>query len=440
MITKKKLLSLLKENLNEMPIDYGQNPERINPDLERKLANKQHTYKDNPGIPQEKPQGLPSNFEELIASKRFIDIVNVVKRYTGFQGNVTDQNSFSRLMGMMQQSMMDVLQFESQNKESLEELAVELVKKEMAIPEGSLQFDAKLVPIGGISSEGFQQQEQNPTEDEIEQQFGISDEQAVNDIEDTINALEKFNDEVAKRRLLNAMIQGSAKKGHYMFELVNQRLEEMSNGIVRKYGILMSVNDILYWLFPDEMLINSGEGGGFAGKEEIDTETDPPTVKARGVFFPVLVHELIKGTVEILATKGLPDDPKSAEMVMGKTDTLPSEIWDVRFGPIIWEKFIQTYPDRLFDDDKKHIQNYLISRFSALNTDEFFKLMKMILKGDNMANQIIERMVQDIEQSLSNEDYEEDEYDREYGDSGDAGESGLDDFLGTLGIRLSDDE
>lgn len=439
MISKKNLLHLIERNLKEMPVDYGDAPERMNPDLERKLADKQHTYADNPGIPQEKPEGLPSNFEELIASQRFIAVVNTIKRYTGFEGNVTDQNSFNQLMGMMRQSMMDVLRFESQNKEALEELAVELVKKEMAIPEGSLQFDAKLVQIGGISDEGFQQQEQNPTDEEIEQQFGVDEEEASNGVEEVMDAFEKFNDEVAKRRLLNAMIQGSAKKGHYMFELVNERLEQMNNGIVRKYGILMSINDSLYWLLPDQMLMDAGQGGGFAGKEEVDTETNPPTVRARGVFFPVLVHELIKGTMEVLATQGLPDDPKSAEMVMGKTDTLPAEIWDVRFGPIIWEKFISTFPNRLFDEDKKHIQNYLISRFSALTAEEFFKLMNMILKGDERGNQIIDRMVRDIEESLRSEDYEEDQYNREYGDDNDD-EGGLDDLLGSLGIRLPENE
>lgn len=262
-------------------------------------------------------------------------------------------------------------------------------------------------------------------------------------VEEMMGAFEKFNDEVAKRRLLNAMIQGSAKKGHYMFELVYDKLEELERGIVRKYGILMSVNDSLYWLFPDEMILATGDGGGFAGKEEIDTETDPPTIKARGVFFPVLVHELIKGVTEILTTQGLPDDPRAAEMVMGKTDTLPAEIWDVRFGPVIWEKFIETYPDRLFDDDKRHIQNYLISRFSALTTDEFFKLTKMILRGDQRAKQIIDRMVSDIEESLRNEDWEEDKYNREYGDEDDDGDgdggNGLSDFFNSLGIDLPED-
>ena len=26
-------------------------------------------------------------------------------------------------------------------------------------------------------------------------------------------------------------------------------------------------------------------------------------------------------------------------MVMGQTDTLPYEVWDLRLGPVIWDKF-----------------------------------------------------------------------------------------------------
>ena len=439
MFSKKKLLHLIERNLIEMPLDYGNNPERINPDIAAKLADKQHTYKDNPGIPQEKPEGLPSNFEELIASKRFIDTVQKVKHYTGFQGNVTDQNAFAQLSMAARQNMMDIMQFERTHKQELEQLAVELVKKELAIPEGSLQFDAQLVGIGEIDNSGFSQEEENPTDEEVEEQFGVDSEEAGEDIEQTINAFDKFNDEVAKRRLLNALIQGSAKKGHYMFELVNTRLEQMSTGIIRKYGVLMSINDLLYRIYPDDALMSAGQGGGFAGKEELDTETNPPTVKARGVFFPVLVHELIKGTMEVLATQGLPDDPKSAEMVMNKTDTLPAEMWDVRFGPVIWEKFIESYPDKLFEDDKKHLANYLISRFSALTTEEFFRLTKLIMKGDRLGKEIIARMVQDIEESLRNEDWEEEEYNMEYGDEDGDGDN-LDDFLGSLGIGLPENE
>ena len=134
MINKKSLLETIK-NIKEMPVDYGDNPERIEPGLEDKLSTQDTPYKDNPAFPQDTPDGLPSNWEELLASKRFKDVVEKVKRYTGTEGNVTDQGTFMSLVGTMQQMLNSVLQFESEHKEYLENLAVELVKKEMALPE-----------------------------------------------------------------------------------------------------------------------------------------------------------------------------------------------------------------------------------------------------------------------------------------------------------------
>ena len=223
-----------------------------------------------------------------------------------------------------------------------------------------------------------------------------------------------------------------------MFELVATELEEKNPNILTQYGILMSVNDLMYWILPDGVVQQGMEGGSFAGKEEVDTETDPPTVRATAVFFPALIHELIKGVMEVMGTKGLPDDPRAAEMVMNSTDTLPSEIWDLRLGPVIWEKFRESYPEKIMGEELKHIQNYLFSRFSSLDNDEFFKVSREILKGSNLGKEIISNMVDQIITDLQSEDYEEDEYEREYGSDDES--SGFDDFLGSLGISFSPDD
>ena len=436
MISKKELLETIK-GLKEMPVDYGDNPERMTPDVEDKLASRETPYKDNPSFPEEPPEGVESNFEELLASKRFKDVVAKVKRYTGEEGNVTDQNVLTQLMGTMKRTLMSVLRFEQDNKEYLENLAVELVKKEMSLPEDTLQFDAKLVGIGGIDSEGFSKESEDPSEEEVEQQFGVNPEEAEDGLEDFIDAMEKFDQETAKRRFINALIQGASKKGHYMFELVADELTQRDPNIVNQYGVLMSVNDLLYWVLPDGMMEMGMGDGQQAGKEEIDTETDPPTIIARAVFFPALIHEVIKGVMEIMGTQGLPDDPRSAEMVMNKTDTLPSEIWDLRLGPIIWEKFRSSYPDRLNQEDMVHIQNYLFSRFSQLDAEEFFRVAKEIMRGSEMGKSILGNMVDQIIQDLQNEDYEEDQYNREKDDDDDDGLGG---FLGSLGITFSPED
>ena len=427
-----------KERINEAPpIDYGDRPERMSPDVEGKINRGETPLSNNPAFPNIQSGQVPQTFEQLIASKRFKDVVDKVKRYTG-QQNISGQNALMQLQTAMMRSVQTLFQIQANNKEYLENLAVDLVRKEMGVRPDQLQYDAKLVGMGQIDMSGFSKEGEEPDEEEVEQNFQQQEE----DVEDFITAFERFDIEKAKRRFINALIQGSSKKGHYMFELVRDELDRIDPRLLNLYGIVMSVNDLMYWVLPDEMMDMMMSQSGVGGKEEVDIETDPPTVKARGLFFPILIHELIKGTMEVLGTQGLPDDPKQAEMVMASTDTLANEVWDLRLGPVIWEKFLTAYPERLFDEDKKFIQSYLFARFSALSSDEFFNLAKMILRGDAKATSILDKMVTEIVNHLnevhSDDDEDSSDYDTDNDDEdGPDDLSDLDDFLGSLGIDRS---
>jgi hypothetical protein len=76
-LTKKALLLRLSENLNEMPMTFDTPDSRPNPDVERDLANKDHTFK-KVNFPKDVEQPH-SNFEELLASKRYKQIVDNVR-------------------------------------------------------------------------------------------------------------------------------------------------------------------------------------------------------------------------------------------------------------------------------------------------------------------------------------------------------------------------
>ena len=425
-----------KNTIHEAPIDYGDRPERMSPDVEGKINRGETPLSKNPAFPDIQRGQVPQTFEQLIASKRFKDVVDKVKRYTG-QENISGQNALMQLQMAMMRGVQDLFAIQRNNKEYLENLAVDLVRKEMGVRPDQLQYDAKLVGMGEIDMEGFSKEGEEPEEEEIEQNFQQQEE----DIEDFITAFERFDIEKAKRRFINALIQGSSKKGHYMFELVRDELDRIDPRLLNLYGVVMSINDLMYWVLPDQMMDMMMSQSGVGGKEEVDIETDPPTVKARGLFFPILVHELIKGTMEVLGTQGLPDDPKQAEMVMASTDTLANEVWDLRLGPVLWEKFLTAYPERLFEEDKKFIQSYLFARFSALSADEFFKLAKMILRGDAKATSILDRMVTEIVNHLNEVHSDDDEETSGYGDEDDDTDpddlSDLDDFLGSLGIDRS---
>jgi len=396
-LTRKEndLLKTIKRVLNEAPIDY-EGPERMDPNIERKITGKETPFSKHPAMPIG-----DRDFVELVSSKRFKDSVDNVRRYLGTTAPLQGRNPLMQLMGMAMQSLQQVGRIQFQHKEYLERLAVDLVKKEMSIPEGAMQFDAKLVMGPMSSAEGMRQQPQEPKQQDVKQAFKHQDE-----LEDFVDEFEKFNLEKAKRRFINSLIQGASKKGHYMFELVRDELDRLDPELANLYGVNQSLMDHLYWVMPDmEGMAASGEGQ--IGQSEVDIETDPPTVKARAATFPLLVHELIKGVYDIFGTHGLPDDPKQAEMIMGAEDTLPAEIWDMRLGPIFWEKFQASYPLELFDEDKRHIQHYLFMRFSKLPAEDFFKFAKSVLNGDPSANKAVQRMVDEIVSDLKKQEYED---------------------------------
>ena len=378
-------LASISTKLNEAPVDY-EGPERMAGDVERKITGKQTPFHNFPAMPE-----MDRDFIELISSKRFKDSVDKVRRYMGNTQVIQGNNPLNQLMMTVMQSMQQIIGIQMRNKEELEQLAIKLVKKEMGIPEGAMQFKAELVmqPMG--AAKGMQSEPELPSEEEIEEFMGD---------------METFNLERSKRTFINSLIQGAAFKGGHMYVLVSNELNDMDPRLLNLYGVSQALMEHAYWIFPD-MEGMAGGGGGQMGQSEVDEETDPPTVRAKAVTFPLLVHELVKGVYEIFGTHGLPDDPKQQEMILNAEDTLPSEIWDSRLGPIFWEKFMATYPMELFDEDKKHIQHYLFMRFSALDAKEFFRIAQLILNDDPKGKQFIQRLVDGIVNDLKRQAYKE---------------------------------
>jgi hypothetical protein len=390
---QQNMLNEINKTLSEAPVDYD-GPERMGRDIEDKINQRQTPFHGNPAIPEEQ-----RDFIEVISSKRFKDSVAKVARYLGNTQPLQGPNAFQNLMEIAMQSLQQIMQIQGPHKRKLERLAVELVKKEMGIPEGALQFKVELVsgPMG--AAPGMKTQASNPSEADITNAF-----QHVDELEDFADEFERFNLEKAKRRFINSLIQGAAFKSGHMYVLLQREIDNIDPRLMNLYGVNQSLMEHLYWVFPD-MENMAGSGGGQLGQSEVDDQTDPPTVKVRAGTFPLLIHELVKGVMEIFGTHSLPDDPRQQEMILGSEDTLPSEIWDSRLGPIFWEKFLEAYPDELFEPQMRHIQHYLFTEFSKLNAKKFFRVAQLILKGDPKAQQFLQTMVDDIVADLKQQDY-----------------------------------
>jgi hypothetical protein len=362
---------------------------------------------------------MSRDFIELVSSKRFKDTITKLRSAlttsVGSTASLTTGNPLTNLLMLVQSALSQSMRIERDNKQTLEKLAVALVTKELSIPKGALQFDAKIVGLGeSESTQNMRRQSEEPSREEMTDLFKDAANHE-NDIEAFLDAMDTFDKEKAKRRLINSLIGGAAKKGQYMYHLVSEKLNEIHPDLIELYTITTAIIDHLYWLYPEETIeAMSGRGGNEAGTSEINNETDPPTVIARGINFPTLVHELIKGVYEVFGTHGLPDDPRQAEMIMGSQDTVPAEAWDLKLGPVFWELLQKSYPiEILSEEDMKYIQHYLFMRISAMPADDFFELFREVLEEKPAGREKIQRMVNEIVKELEEDDEnkEEDEDD-----------------------------
>ena len=406
---------LKKKFIKEAPIDYGDRPERMDSGTQRKIETGQTPISKQPFMP--KITGAQT-FEEVIASERFKQVIENIRRYTDIPGPV-DMRNISQLQMLLMSALREIVNIERQHKEYLENLSIELVRKELEIGLSEIEYESYLVSYGEISNEGFQMEPEEKSVEEIAKLFQTpekEEDEEENPVESLLRALEEFNIERSKRRLINMFIQGAGAKAQYMYHLIEEKLNELDPRLLNLYGTLMSVNEMLYWILNENMLGNLM--GSKAGSVEVDTNQDPPKVVAKGVIFPVLLHELVKGTYEVIGKFGLPSNPEKQKMVTGYEDTLPAEVWDLRFGPVFWERLLNVYPDRIFESGQRFIQNYLFQKFVMMSAEEFIDLTKMILLGNPKANQILDRMVKEISErlrELENEASEKDE-DDELGD------------------------
>lgn len=398
-VNQQKMLNEINRRLNEAPVSYD-GPERMEPGIERQINQRQTPYAENPMLPQDGDR----DFIEMITSQRFKDSVEKVRGFLGDTTPIQGNNPMMGLMSSIMGSLQQIKRVEVQHKEYLENLAVNLVKKELGIPEGQLQFEVELVsgPMG--AAEGMQTQPEQPDEEDVEEAFKEGEEHQ-EEMEDFMDSMEKFNLEKAKRRMINSLVQGAAFKGGHMYVLVSNEINRLSPELLNLYGVTQSLMEHLYWLYPD-MEGMAGGGGGQMGQSESDPETDPPTIKARAFTFPLLVHEIVKGIYSLYGDQGLPNDPVQRSMVVRAEDTLPAEVWDSRLGPIFWEKFRESWPDKLYEEDQRHLQQYLFMKLSQLEAKDFIVLSKAINADKPEAKEVINRMVNEIIDILKKHEYE----------------------------------
>jgi hypothetical protein len=376
---------------------------------------------------------------QRLVSNRFQKVTDKLRQVTGIQ-----DLSSKQVQGMVYQEMMtklpNIMRIEAAHRDELIELAKEASLDDAEVPEGRYQIEASLgMPdTGNFRMEPDDEDEEE--EDEEKLQFPSFDLDELTDEE--ILELEKH-----KRNIINALIQGAAKKGHYLFQKpdVKSRLDAIDPSLYGDYLGIMAINDFMYFSMEQMIEQMSQTGQGVAGKVELgdaddeegeEGEEQPDTkIIATGIFFPILCHEIIKGLEEAKGRAGLPSDSNLRAKVLGQTDVLSNEPMQLRIGPEIVEKLRFALPDDIFNPEYKGLINFFHVLLYQIEAKEFLEVIGNAISEDSSkiskAKKRFEEIVEEAKQMQEEfEDYKEDEdIDPDSNDDDD-----LDDFLNSLGI------
>lgn len=427
-------------------LEYGDRPERMDPKLVSKLDSPESLYAQNPAM-----RKGAEDVKRLI-SNRFQKVAQKLSDVTG-----REDLSSKQVQGMIFQEMMrklpGIMSIESRHKDELEELAVDAALEETEVPTDWYEIEA-LLNRQPIDTGSFRMK---PEDDEDEEEKKEPLEFPSFDVEDLTDQ-EILELEKHKRNIINAIIQGAAKKGHYLFQKpdIKSRLDDIDPSLYPAYLGIMAINDFLYFTMEDMIEAMSQSGQGVAGKVELKSsddddedeggeeegqeETPDTKIVAEGMIFPILCHEIIKGLEEAKGRHGLPKDPSLRQKVQKQVDVLSNEPMQLRIGPEIVEKLRFALPNEMYDESNKGLINWFHTLLYQIPAQEFLEIIGNAISEDESkikrATSKFKEIMKEAQQLKRDfENYQEEEGSESdgYGDEDD--EDDLDDFLGSLGIE-----
>jgi hypothetical protein len=428
----------MRKKFNEQ-IDYGDRPERMDPNLERKLGSPENLYAKNPAL-----KGGVEDVQKLV-SKRFQKVAQKLSQVTGIE-DLSSKQVQQMIYSEMMRKLPNIMGIEGRHRDELIQLAVDASLDETETPEEWYQIEATLGMPDAGNFRFKPEDEEEEDEEEEDEQPGIPSFDIEDLTDEEILELEKH-----KRNIINAIIQGAAKKGHYIFQKpeIKSRLDAIDPSLYQDYLGIMAINDFMYFSMEQMIEMMSQTGQGVAGKVELgDADEDgdgeggedqPDTkIMATGLIFPILCHEIIKGLEEAKGRYGYPKDEKLANKVLGQTDTLSNEPMQLRIGPEIVERIRFALPNEIFDSSNKGLINWFHILLYQIEAQEFLEVIGNAISEDKSKVKLATNRFKEIVKEAMVMKQEFEDYKEEQGVNSDSDgnddDDMLDDFLSDLGI------
>ena len=307
----------------------------------------------------------------------------LVKRAGEIKANFTDdidQYSKDKVFSKLARLIEKCKRKEEPIRDKLEKICNNTVVEIFGIPAGVIQIDCELV-------EGIPPGEQFHVSPDTDEDFEYDD----------VEAIEANDAETKKRRIVNALGYGASQRFlEQSSKLWLSEIFQLDEELPHLYSQVMKINEYLVFNSDVEIQDDNHMQGGTV-ETKLKHEGEVTEMHARGIIFPILLHEAIRGVVELIASYGLPDDIEGAKRVTNISDALENEPWDMRVGPVLWDSVCAGIGGVETEDFP-----YFFKALVTLPPEQFGSLMKNVFAGTRAGKEGVKRL------------YDESKYNNEY--------------------------
>lgn len=288
--------------------------------------------------------------------------------------------------------LFEILKIESQNKTQLEKLAIKQVKSQFGLKDEIInKIHIKLTNNFYPTSEAKTKSKKSKAPEFNKEQKEL---------------LEEL---IEKRKIQNALIMGAGYLAHSTLDSIKEDLDKIDKKLYSYYKKLMPNLSLCMWQYPIEDMVNDSRFqqalGGLSGLK-IDKDGNL-SGEAKAFIFPLLLHETIKVSLELLFSNYIIDvaekyGQEMADEMINAADVFENEIWMKRIGPPIW-RHLHSVVDYVILHDRKgnyELFSHIIYQISLMESDEFKKFMNTIIYDGANSIILINKMLDEIEKDV----------------------------------------
>lgn len=216
---------------------------------------------------------------------------------------------------------------------------------------------------------------------------------------DNIEEINTEDKDEVRRRYTNAITIGAA------LELTDKviaksvkEIFELDEELPYLYTKIIKINN--YLLLVNNKEITDKDNAQDAYNEvQVFSDSNKASILAEGVIFPFLLTETIRGFIEVMTSKTLPE--KRADYIMNTCDILEDEPKYMILGRVFWNKLCGDGFDEINAEK-------LLQKLLSLDTEQFNALMDEMLVGTKLGKEGMRKILDKIKYDSDYKSFEKD--------------------------------